>query len=216
MTNTPLIKTWTAPNWGDAANRPLVRFITGIEPEIIDVATIPHRTNYLVIGSILHFSDPDSVVWGAGVMDEGTDFANGMKPKSVVAVRGPKTRAHLMKHGIDCPPVYGDPALLMPRFYKPKVEKKHKVGIVRHWTDNNSCGEGYYIDVGMSVFGFIDAVCSCERILSSALHGLIVADAYGIPCEHLECGMNPFKFEDYFQSRSLVDLDRLMEACPLR
>jgi len=30
---------------------------------------------------------------------------------------------------------------------------------------------------------FIDELCSCERILTSSLHGLIVSHAYGIPAQ---------------------------------
>ena len=45
---------------------------------------------------------------------------------------------------------------------------------------------------------------SCELIFSSSLHGLIVADSFGIPNIHMELsdklvGGN-FKFEDYYSS----------------
>ena len=51
---------------------------------------------------------------------------------------------------------------------------------------------------------FIDKILSCELILSSSLHGLIVSDAYGIPnhwCQiHFKMDDDGFKFRDYFFS----------------
>jgi pyruvyltransferase len=50
---------------------------------------------------------------------------------------------------------------------------------------------------------------SCERIVSSSLHGLVIADAYGIPNAWLNSdggaggsrpGGGEFKFYDYFAS----------------
>ncbi|WP_156383835.1 hypothetical protein [Methylobacterium sp. Leaf456] len=50
----------------------------------------------------------------------------------------------------------------------------------------------------------IDAVLSCRRILSSSLHGLILAHAYGIPATWLKISDRPlgddFKFRDYWAS----------------
>ena len=50
----------------------------------------------------------------------------------------------------------------------------------------------------------IDQICSCERILSSSLHGLIVSDAYQVPSCWIELSGNIsggyFKFFDYASS----------------
>ena len=52
---------------------------------------------------------------------------------------------------------------------------------------------------------FIDQILSCNIILSSSLHGIIIADAYSVPnlwCKfsEYEAENNGFKFKDYFLS----------------
>ena len=54
----------------------------------------------------------------------------------------------------------------------------------------------------------IDQICSCERILSSSLHGLIVSDAYQVPSCWIELTGNIsggyFKYYDYASSVNRV------------
>ena len=81
------------------------------------------------------FTKPNSIIWGTGCIDKGMI---GEKPSKVYAVRGPLTREELLKKGIECPEVYGDPALLYPMIYNPKVEKKYKWGIIPHYIEFES------------------------------------------------------------------------------
>lgn len=139
-----------------------------------------------------------------------------LKPLEIFSVRGPLTREYFLKKGLDCPAVYGDPALLCPLFYSPVMKKKYKIGIILH---HNDCIEKNYkilseyskedvclisLDSYDNWKNFIDAVCSCDFILSSSLHGVIIADAYSVPniwCEftyHVED--NGLKFRDYYLS----------------
>ena len=91
----------------------------------------------------------------------------------------------------------------------------------------------------------IKEILECEIIFSSSLHGLIAADAYGIPSHWIELSNgvigNGFKFHDYFMSvkRPIVkpfkptentkisnlplydysvdiDLDNLINSCPFK
>jgi pyruvyltransferase len=117
-----------------------------------------------------------------------------------------------MEQGIECPDIYGDPALLLPSIFNLKVEKKYKVGIVPHFVDqkNNwvrlqSVREDVLIiDVYEPVEKVIADMLSCRSILSSSLHGLIVADAYEIPSLWVKLSDKVkgkgFKFRDYLLS----------------
>lgn len=132
------------------------------------------------------------------------------------AVRGPKTRELLLKHGFLCPEVYGDPAILLPRFYKPKSEEKQwNAGVILHHTQTESglsealCKNGILLisimrETDAQIEDFVDQIASCRRIYSSSLHGIIVSQAYGIPAQWIQIEGKPIqkddrhKFDDYF------------------
>lgn len=170
----------------------------------------PSKEIYIVVGSILHQVDKNAVVWGAGFISEKSRLRE--KPKSICAVRGPLTREIILKQGLDCPEIYGDPALLYPKFYNPPKEKHYKLGIVPHFADQSSYlldrfrgnEEVLLINVNGGINKFINDICSCDRIASSSLHGIIAADAYGVPATWINFSDkvigNGFKFRDYFSS----------------
>lgn len=201
-------------NFGDNLNSVIARWIFGEEQPSIDIIDTTNETNYLLVGSTLEHADKNTIVWGAGFIEEN---AICVKPKEIRAVRGPLTRKRLLELGIACPEVYGDPALLLPRFYNPKIKKKYRVGIVPHENDNTEYslgGDDRIVNIRQWL-GFVDDILECERIESSCLHGLIVADAYGIPSKWIESDKvrgEGFKFRDYFASNP--DLDKLWEVRP--
>jgi pyruvyltransferase len=107
------------------------------------------------------------------------------------------------------PEVYGDPALLLPLIYNPDIQKTHEIGIIPHYVDKKIVLQKYAFDSGFNKFidvslpwkKFIDEVLSCKTIISSSLHGIIIAEAYGIPATwavHSDKVIgNGFKFRDY-------------------
>ena len=172
-------------------------------------------THYTCIGSVYEWCvDSSTIVWGTGLMYGGAKKVN--IPKEICAVRGPLTRKVLFENAIPCPEVYGDPALLLPIIYSPQVKKTYKVGIIPHFVDydlNNVrvfCdkyqGEVHLIRMqGYSDWKkVVDEICSCEQIISSSLHGLIISDAFNIPNIWIQLSDNveggDFKFLDYFGS----------------
>jgi pyruvyltransferase len=197
-------------NFGDAINPILINKLFNCKVMWVDYKYFPFK--YLVgIGSVLQKANKNSFIWGTGFISDSSICYE--KPFKIFAVRGPKTRKKLLELGIDCPEVYGDPALLLPKIYTPKVSKKYKLGIIPHYMDmQNKVLDKFkendsilIIDIkNPNHFQFIDLLYSCEKIASSSLHGLIVADAYGIPSLWIELSNkvkgNGFKFLDYFES----------------
>ena len=160
---------------------------------------------------------PNTEVWGAGIIDGSKPLR--VKPRKVYAVRGPLTREKLLEEGVECPEIYGDPALLTPLYYQPNKQKRYKYGIISHVSNQatvaNLCLNGKHVsectDVKIINLGqythwhdIIDQVCECESILSSSLHGLIIAEAYHVPNVWIEFGKpligGHFKFHDFFMS----------------
>ena len=169
--------------------------------------------NYLCIGSIIeNRCNSKSIIWGAGCISYDKPF---VKPKKVLAVRGPLTRERLLNAGVYCPEVYGDPALLLSQYYKPNVGKKYKIGIIPHYVDKSCSCINYAKGQDVCIIDiqnytdfrcFVDQINECEFILSSSLHGIIIADTYGVPNAWVEFSNNivgnRFKFYDYFLSVS--------------
>jgi pyruvyltransferase len=196
-------------NWGDTLSPVLAEYISG-KPARFEQARFVKK--FLCIGSILQLADQWSVVWGSGLIAEAA--VPSVRPDEIRAVRGPLTREVLRRHGLECPAVYGDPALLLPRFLPFTPQPEHQVGIVPHYTDKTHpwiqhCANQNVkiIDIESGISEFVRDVLSCETILSSSLHGLICADAYGIPSKQIELGHEVigegFKFRDYYSSLNL-------------
>jgi len=210
---------WDSKNFGDALNPILIEHLSGSRPTLIPSSATYSKNQliYTAIGSILQlpiFQNVNilrnTIIWGTGFIDESGRLQR--EPGQICAVRGPLTRNNILKSGIQCPEIYGDPALLYPFYYHPKINTKYTLGIVQHYIDkgdkyitnfkNNS--EILFIDIEGPVNTVVDQICSCKYIASSSLHGIIMADAYRIPSVYLKfsdrvTGGN-FKFRDYFSS----------------
>lgn len=199
-------------NWGDSLNPFLIENLSGRKPILSrEVFNFKNQNVYSVIGSILgNYQNKNLVIWGSGFISSSSLFK--IKPKKICAVRGPLTRELIIDQGIDCPKVYGDPALLYPIFYKPNVKKEYPLGIIPHHIDQNSQLISIFknnpdiliIDILSGINEVVDEICKCKIIASSSLHGIIAADAYGVPSIWIEFSENVlgngFKFYDYFES----------------
>ena len=205
-------------NWGDDLNEHIAKRLTEKQFVILPYCRLErffHIESYLLIGSILALFDmTHTVVWGSGILNgNDIDKIHGT-PDKICAVRGPRTRKELIKKGIPCPEVYGDPALLMPRFYQPVIRTHYSMGIIPHWEDVKKDDVQRLISDPRVKFikvqgydnwtDFIDEICSCDFVISSSLHGLIIAEAYGIPSRWVEFGTYidgwEFKYNDFYES----------------
>lgn len=211
-------------NWGDDLNYYLMSRISNRPIVVYNgfwLARKLKKKNYLCIGTLLdavNYSNPQTVVWGSGVSGQERSF---VPPLEIYSVRGYKTLEFLSTHGIECPNSFGDPALLLPRYYSPFFQrKKYKLGIIPHVIDldfdvinkiRETQTDILIIDLAHyeKWTDVIDQICSCEIIASSSLHGLIVSDAYNIPnCWITLSGKisgGLFKFYDYFSSVNRKD-----------
>jgi pyruvyltransferase len=193
-----------APNFGDLLTPWLIQKISGLYP-ILNQST-PH---YLVIGSILGYAKQNSIVWGSGSFGV-EDIKQLPQDAQYLAVRGPLTRNLIRIAGIKCPDIYGDPALLVPEFYWPiSVSKIYEIGLVLRHSEFKLLEQVSIPGVKIiylktdKIEETIDEIYQCKRIATTSLHGLIIADAYGIPNAWLSStspyGLE-FKFYDYFLS----------------
>lgn len=207
-----------ADNWGDKLNPLLVRWLSRRKVVHRSQASDPRGPCHLVIGSAL-VRARNRIVWGSGFSSSDREILG--RPKRICAVRGPLSRAKLLEQGIECPEIYGDPALLMPLFYLPQIEPTHDLGLIQHFREIGvepvpSAPEGLsvkIIDITGGIKEVVDAIVSCRVIVSSSLHGIVASHAYGIPAAWMKPSDLPkgdgFKFRDYWASMGRDDVKPL-------
>lgn len=185
-------------NFGDQMAPFLLQSATGTKPMWVP-GWYPGKV--LGLGSLIHRIQQGDVVWGTGAIN---DAPLNLPPRTrILAVRGPLTRRLL---GADVPEVYGDPGLLLPRFYDEHQEPIYEIGVIPHFLDKTAMQLPHdpavlMIDVQADWRTVVDNIRRCRSILSSSLHGLVVADSYGIPARWVSVGDRsggPFKFHDYY------------------
>lgn len=133
------------------------------------------KAEVLLTGTILDAAAercPSAVVLGSG-------SGHTHEPEhsfTVLAVRGRLT-ANTLK--VDAP--LGDLGLLASRIWA-KEPAKYDIGVVRHYVDKEEYEfADIVIDATEKPEDVVSKISSCRVILSSSLHGCIVADSYGIP-----------------------------------
>ncbi|GGY06641.1 hypothetical protein GCM10007160_37760 [Litchfieldella qijiaojingensis] len=199
-------------NVGDQLNAYLIRKMFGKKIYKAKTNKLPHVR---FVGSVLGSASWQSYIYGGGSID-GKKPLHKIDKKKIYALRGKKTlklvREHCQDDSFDVP--LGDPGLILPLYYSINVKKEKKVGLVPHFVDKNNAIIQWFrgdsrvliIDVGSEVEDFVDKLLSCDFVLSSSLHGLILSDAYAIPNKRLIFSSKvlggDFKFEDYYSVTS--------------
>lgn len=191
------------PNWGDRLSLDLVRHFARPYPCWTDI----ELADGIVIGSILEQVPPGwaGVVAGAGRMREGSPL--NLSDAHILGLRGP-----LSAVGVRGDYVLGDPGLLADELVT-VVTRDRALGLLPHWSDTELAHRGefkQYNPLIISPFGnpldVVAAIGRCQKLVTSSLHGVIVADAFGIPVRFeksprllpIEGGM--FKLRDYSAS----------------
>lgn len=172
--------------------------------EIISDEPTGKTTTLFSVGSVLHFAKDGASIWGSGRNGKIPDDEHRFSSLDVRAVRGPLTRQFLLKKGIRVPEVFGDPALLVPHLFPTRFARSvtpGKIGIVPNLHDVKLVDRPDVIDPTQRWDIVIDAILSCEFIVASSLHGLIIADAFGVPSARVRFSdAEPdFKYTDYHE-----------------
>lgn len=194
-------------NVGDLLTPYIVEKITGKVPHNVRSQKIDHL---LGVGSIIHRAKKNSDIWGTGTLDKAIAAKYAVGELRVFALRGHLSAAVLFGPSGNDPNIsFGDPGILMPRFFAPKVEREIRVGVIPHYVDYESdfiknVPGVEVIDVRSDPEDFVRQLLRCEFVLSSSLHGLILADAYGVKNKWVSFSDKVtgggFKFIDYYST----------------
>ena len=164
------------------------------------------------IGSILQMGYQDACIWGTGFAFELDNLrsklhSSKVRKLDVRAVRGPKTRSQLLSLGHECPEIYGDPAIIMPLIYTPQTDKTQEYIIIPHFSMFEQTREKYpevcVINMDTADYKYvIDKICSAKKVITSSLHGIILAETYGVPAVYYSDRPERFqyKYEDWYES----------------
>ncbi|MEM8819678.1 MAG: polysaccharide pyruvyl transferase family protein [Pseudomonadota bacterium] len=204
-------------NVGDALSPVMVSLVAGRPVRRAPFSSI--RTRMTAVGTVgQSIVRGTTAVWGTGCSPWANPLAGADRrpysppPRTELqlrATRGPFS-ARLLSGG-DRPALpYGDPAMLLPLFYRPKRQPRYQLGVVIHLSELEDRSfearpkpqiKRYVVDPGAEdrvrlitmvappgssgLHSKIDELLDCERIVSTSLHGIALALAYGIPCLYL-------------------------------
>lgn len=173
---------------------------------------VPAPRRLLTIGSVLHFAGEGDTVWGTGVNGKVDTDLHRFSRLDVRAVRGPMTAEFLRRRGVACPDVFGDPALLIGSIFAGRfraaptrdhvvVPNLHDLPLVQGRDDVVSPLLGWN--------RVVTAIASARLVLSSSLHGLVIADALGIPSRYVRLSETEdlFKYRDYALGAGRVSIE---------
>lgn len=200
------------PNFGDAISPLLVSRLSGCpvewaEPSKADIFAVGRIMFQIRVGALNQNRKRPPLVWGSGTMSPiSTDF---IEKADIRLVRGPFTATLLGLNSTE----FGDPGLLACDLLDDRPENNSKVGVVLHHSQVQNqkfrqlieaIDNAVLIDPRDEPLDVVKRIAECKFVLSSSLHGLIVADAFGVPNTwiipdgiHREARL---KFFDYFAS----------------
>ena len=210
-------------NLGDYLGRVIIKFL--LDEKGIDInQSVSEKKHLFAVGSNILGSDnkgnyQNATIWGSGCLLEPSRRAAFFQKLSrrrldIRAVRGPLTRDVLIKLGHNCPEVYGDPAILMPLFYRPQnLIKKYEFTVIPQFYNERLFREGH---PGLPILSMntneyktvIDRIVASGIVYTSSLHGIILAESYGVPSVFFRglAKSIDFKYKDYYYSTGRYDV----------
>lgn len=159
------------------------------------------------IGTLLNHRIPQAKEYT--VLTSGVGYGDSPEHNkgkwNFVGLRGPLSKEKL---GIEKNLCLLDGAYLMPRFLKsPSLNKKFKYAYIPHvdsllygdWGKVCNLAGLKLLDPRWPVERFIQELTSCEMVITEAMHGAILADAYNIPWQPVKAYdyISDFKWQDW-------------------
>lgn len=186
----------------------------------IDILT-QKRGKLFSIGSVMHFAKDGDTIWGTGINGKMSLDLLQFKNLDVRAVRGPQTALILKKMGLTVPEVFGDPGILTSRYWPDDGSPKTGPVFIPHMREDvpeSVAKQCKIISPLLPLDDFIAGIRSASEVYSSSLHGVIIAESYGISAALIKnkSGEAPFKYLDYYQGTgrdTLVEFESIDEAC---
>lgn len=181
-----VIRAWWhySDNFGDALTPYIIKKLCGVDVQYVDPG-LDDQDLHMVTGSILGTSGAaNCIIWGNGISTKNEQV---FKARRWAAVRGPISAKRVVDCGFTSPEGIGDPAIILPRLYNPTVDKQYELGFTPNVIDYQDVSSWFtnpimkVINLAAPIETVIDQIVSCNKIISSSLHGLITAAAYGIP-----------------------------------
>jgi pyruvyltransferase len=199
----------TLDNFGDRLSYELVSRIVGRKINFTNHKG--YKKKLLAIGSVLNAANNGDVVWGSGFLLHGR-MNKEINNLDIRSVRGPRTRESLKKNfNLDAPEIYGDPALLFPYFFpefKRNKYPKYDYVLIPHMSQTDAVFDKNDERVVRPTEDWqivASKIINAKMVISTSLHGLIIAESFGIPARLLNENKyfqrrkaHIFKYEDYY------------------
>lgn len=196
-------------NFGDELSRVVVEKIL---KRPVSLGSLQSQDKLLLaVGSVLLHARDGDVIWGSGIRENPLFVTKRYTQLDVRAVRGPRTRQFLLQMGISCPEVYGDPSLLLPRLF-PEFKKSpnplHDYIIIPNRGEiGGFCSYKNVVLPTLPWKEVIQEILQSKFVISSSLHGIILAEAFGVPARLLKMTWieDLIKYQDYYESTGRAD-----------
>ena len=161
-------------------------------------------------------------IWGTGFIEDFADRGIYLLRKNAhfIAVRGDRTKKTIeraLDHEIH--PVLCDGGILSSILIDHPINDEYEVGLIPHFLEISLVQEkgiidqfhklyptGKVIDLRQNPLKVVEDISKCKYVISSSLHGCIVADSFHIPNIRVRFSSIPgtgYKFDDYYSGFGL-------------